>query len=128
MRRIKKNELLYEDLSYQVIGAAMAVHNVLGCGFLEAVYEEALAYEFKLRNIAFERQKVLNVQYKDIVAKEYVADFLVDNKIIVEVKAIKRISEIEEAQVQNYLKATGIRIGLIFNFGEKSLKHKRLIR
>lgn len=128
IRRIKNTELLYEDLSFQIISAAMTAHQILGYGFLEAVYEEAFAYELKTRNIQFERQKALKVKYKDIIAKEYIADFLVDDKIIVEIKAIKRITEIEEAQLQNYLKATGIRIGLLFNFGEKSLNYKRIIR
>lgn len=75
-----KDKLLFEDLSYQIIGAAIEVHKTLGCGFLEAVYEEALAHEFTIRNIHFKRQKILPVQYKDIIAKEYVADFLVDDK------------------------------------------------
>ena len=121
-------ELLYKELSYKIIGAAMEVHKILGQGFLEAVYEEALAYEFKLENILFERQKTLQVIYKDIIAKEYIADFLIDSKIIIEIKAIKGLTESEEAQLQNYLKATGIKIGFLLNFGEKSLKFKRIIR
>lgn len=123
-----KEKLLYEDLTYKVIGAAIEVHKILGCGFLEAVYEESLAHEFNLRNIPFERQKILKVKYKDIIAKEYIADFLVDGKIIIEIKAMKCLTGIDEAQLQNYLKATGIKIGLLFNFGEKSLKYKRIIR
>jgi len=125
---MKKVDLLYEELSYKIIGAAIEVHKILGCGFLEAVYEEALAHEFNLRNIPFERQKILKVKYKDIIAKEYIADFLVDGKIIIEIKAMKCLTDIEEAQLQNYLKATSIKIGLLFNFGEKSLKYKRIIR
>jgi GxxExxY protein len=125
---MKKIELLYEELSYKIIGAAIEVHKVLGCGFLEAVYEEALTHEFDLRDIKFDRQKSLKIKYKDIIAKEYIADFLVDDKIIVELKAMKCLTDIEEAQLQNYLKATGKKIGLLFNFGEKSLKYKRIIR
>lgn len=124
----KNTKLLYEDLSYQIIGSAIEVHKVLGQGFLEAVYEEALAHEFKLNGIPFEKQKILPVKYKDIIVKEYIADFLIAGKIIVEIKAIKCLTENEEAQLQNYLKATGIRIGLLFNFGEKSLRYKRIIR
>ena len=125
---MKKIDLLYEELSYTIIGAAMEVHKILGCGFLEAVYEEALAHELDIRNIQFERQKNLKVKYKDIIAKEYIANFLVDDKIIVEIKAMKCLTDLEEAQLQNYLKATEIRLGLLFNFGEKSLKYKRIIR
>ncbi|MCK4353139.1 GxxExxY protein [candidate division WOR-3 bacterium] len=124
----KPSKLLYKELSYKIIGATMEVHKILGQGFLEAVYEEALAYEFELRDIPFERQERLDVKYKDIVAKEYTADFVVDGKIIVEIKAIRCLSESEEAQLQNYLKATGIRVGLLFNFGECSLNYKKLIR
>ena len=131
IRQISKTgttKLIYEDLSYKIIGAAIEVHKVLGQGFLEAVYEEALAYEFDLRNISFEKQKSLKIKYKDIFAKEYVADFVIDRKIIVEIKAMKCLTENEEAQLQNYLKASGIKLGFLFNFGEKSLKYKRIIR
>jgi len=125
---MSKSKLLFEDLTYKIIGAAMEVHKILGQGFLEAVYEEALAHEFNLRNIPYERQKALNVKYKEIIAKQYIADFVIEGKVIVEIKAMKALTEVEEAQMQNYLKATGIRVGLLINFGEKSLKYKRIIR
>ena len=121
------DKLLYADLTYKIIGAAMEVHTVLGSGFLEAVYEEALAHELSLRNIAFERQVSLAVSYKDIVAGSYRPDFVVDGKVIVEAKAIKALTEIEAAQILNYLKATGLRVGLLMNFGAPHLEHKRYV-
>lgn len=120
-------QLLHGDISGKVIGAAFEVHKVLGCGFLEAVYEEALAREMRLRGIQFERQKPLEILYKGEPIKEYVCDFLVEGKIVVELKAIRRLSEVEEAITLNYLKASSIRVGLLFNFGEPSLKYQRLI-
>ena len=123
-----KSKLLYERLTYKIIGAAMEVHKTLGPGFLEAVYEEALAHEFDLRDIHYERQKEIRVKYKEITAKCYTADFLVEEKVVVEIKAIKQLTEIEEAQLQNYLKASDVRVGLLINFGEKSLEYRRIIR
>lgn len=105
----------------------MEVHKILGAGFVESVYEEALAIEFDLRAIPFERQKLIDVVYKDKMAKQFVCDFVVGSKIIVELKAIKSISDIEQAQVLNYLKASGLSLGLLLNFGSSSLEMKRLI-
>ena len=121
------SELLYKDLTYAIIGAAMEVHRVLGSGFLESVYEEALAHEFDLRGISYDRQAQLAVRYKDIVAGEFRADFLIEGKVVVELKAIKALSSVEEAQLLNYLKGTGYRVGLLLNFGGSSLEHKRRI-
>ncbi len=105
----------------------MEVHRTLGSGFLESVYEEALAIEFDLRKVRYERQKNIEVIYKGKTAKEFICDFLVEDKVLVELKALKGITAIEEAQVINYLKATGIKVGLLINFGEISLKHKRFV-
>jgi GxxExxY protein len=120
-------EFLYKDLTYAIIGAAMEVHRILGPGFLESVYEEALVHEFDLRSIPYERQAKLAVRYKDIVAGEFRADFLVDDKVVVELKAIKALTEGDEAQLLNYLKGTGYRVGLLLNFGSASLEHKRRV-
>ena len=120
-------EFLYKDLTYAIIGAAMEVHKVLGPGFLESVYEEALAHEFDLRGIPYERQAKLAVRYKGIVAGEFRADFLVDGKVVVELKAIKALMEGDEAQLLNYLKGTGYRVGLLLNFGAPSLEYKRRV-
>jgi len=120
-------EFLYKDLTYAIIGAAMEVHKVLGPGFLESVYEEALAHEFDLRGIPYERQAKLAVRYKEIVAGEFRADFLVDGKVVVELKAVKALTDGDEAQLLNYLKGTGYRVGLLLNFGGPSLEYKRRI-
>jgi len=122
-----EDKLLYADLTYKIIGAAIEVHNILGPGFLEAVYEEALAHEFGLRAISFERQKTFSVPYKTVSAGIYRPDFVVDDKVIVDTKAIRQLTEIEEAQIINYLKVTGLRVGLIINFGARSLEYKRRV-
>jgi GxxExxY protein len=120
--------LLYAKETDKIIGAFFAVHSELGCGFLEAVYQEALAIELKLRGIPFEQEKKLLIEYKGITLnKFYVADFVCYGKIIVETKALSALTSEHEAQLLNYLKATGLSIGLLANFGEKSLKFKRMI-
>ena len=119
---------LYRDLTQKIIGAAMEVHSELGSGFLEYVYEEALCYELKLREMHFERQKELDIYYKDLVIpRKYKPDLIVENKVIVEIKATSGLTEVEEAQLLNYLKATKMRVGLLLNFGRKSLEVKRRI-
>ena len=118
--------LIFKDEVYQIVGAAMEVSNHLGCGFLEAVYQEALEIEFIERLIPYEPQKRITISYKNrVLNKEYMADFLCYDRIIVEIKAIKAITEIEEAQLLNYLKATNLPLGLIINFGSKKLEWKR---
>ena len=122
-----ENDLLYSELTRTIIGAAVEVHKILGTGFLESVYDEALAIEFDLRQIPHERQKPIEVFYKNRLAKQFVCDFVAYDKIIVEFKAMKEITDIESAQVLNYLKATGLNLGLLLNFGSSSLEIKRLI-
>ena len=119
--------LLYKDLTRKLIGAAMEVHSTLGCGFLESVYEEALAVEFDLRDVRFERQKSLDVFYKGTNVRKFICDFLVGETILVELKAIKELTDTDTAQVLNYLKATDLKLGLLSNFGAPSLQYKRLI-
>jgi len=119
--------LLFADLTYKIIGAAMEVHKTLGPGFLEAVYEEAMAYELKKLGLLFERQKALAVYYKGITLGDYRADFLVESNVIVELKAQKALSTVDEAQLINYLKATNLKVGLLFNFGGRSLQQVRRI-
>ena len=110
-------ELLLKDEVFAIVGAAIEVHKELGPGFLEAVYQEALEIELAHRNIPFEGQKPLVVRYKGRqLKKEYVADLVCYGQIIVELKTIARLTEREEAQLLNYLKATGIRVGLLINF------------
>ena len=120
--------LLFEELTYKIIGAARDVHFELGSGYLESVYEDALCYELDLLNISFQRQLELDIQYKNTVFKNrFRADLLVAEKVLVENKAIKKLTNQDEAQVINYLKTTGIKIGLLFNFGtEKSEMLRRI--
>lgn len=121
------SKLLYGEMTEKIIGAAMEVHNTLHHGFLESVYEEALAIEFGLRKIPFERQKPVDVFYKGKSAKQFFCDFMIDGKILVELKAIKKLTDNENAQVLNYLKATDIDLALLINFGGVSLDFKRII-
>jgi GxxExxY protein len=121
-------EILFKELSYAVVGAAMEVHRVLGPGFLEAVYESALAYELTLRGIHFEPQKHLPVYYKDQLLGEYIADLVIEEQIILELKAISAISAAHEAQAHHYLAATGLKLAIILNFGAESLQQKRIVR
>ncbi|MEM7034059.1 MAG: GxxExxY protein [Chloroflexota bacterium] len=122
-----KDRLLYRDLTYKIIGAAITVHQELGQGFLEKVYESALAHEFNLQNIRFQQQANLTVYYKDAIVGDYRADFLVEDKVVVELKATQRLVPVDEAQLLNYLKVTRYRIGLLLNFGTSSLEHKRRV-
>jgi len=118
---------LYKELSFAVIGAAMEVHRLLGAGFLESVYEAAFAYELSQRNIPYQSQVELVVRYKEIVVGKFRVDFLIDQKIVVELKATKGLTEVDEAQLLNYLKGTGYRVGLLINFGTPSLEYRRRV-
>ncbi len=121
--------LLYENESYKIIGTAMKVHKELGSGFLEAVYQEALGIEFEKQGIPYLSEPRLKISYSGQELKKYYkADFICYEKIIIEVKATKQLTGIDESQVINYLKATSIKLGLLFNFGTESLEYKRLIR
>jgi GxxExxY protein len=120
-------EMLYEKLSGRVIGAAIEVHKQLGSGFLESVYEHALAFEFTVQRIPFKRQAPIRVLYKQVQVGEYRADFLVDRKIILEIKAAGALIDEHHAQALHYLTATGLRLALLLNFGAKSLQFKRII-
>jgi len=122
-------ELLHKEETYSIIGAAMMVHQELGYGFLETVYQEALEKEFQQRNIAYKREMPLQIFYKNKPLEKYfIADFICYDKIIVELKAVSAITSEHQGQVLNYLSATGLKLGLILNFGKKSLEHKRIIK
>ena len=121
-------EILFKELSYKVVGAAIEVHKILGPGFLEAVYEKAMAYEMTLRGIPFEEQKPLPVYYKDQLIGEYYADFVIDGKIIVELKAVSQMVKAFEAKAIHYLTATGFELAILINFGTSSLQQERIVR
>jgi len=114
--------------TFAVIGAAMAVHTELGHGFLEPVYQEALAWEFQPRGIEFEREAALPIHYRNVtLSTVYRSDFICFGEVIVELKALNKLSGTEEAQVINYLKAAKLQKALLINFGAPSLEYKRLI-
>jgi GxxExxY protein len=108
-------------LTQKIIGASIEVHKNLGCGLLESIYEEALAYELELRQISFQRQVDIDVIYKDKIIKGQRIDLLVEREVIVELKSVSRLAEVATAQILSYLKATGLKRGLLINFGEKRL-------
>jgi GxxExxY protein len=117
-----------DQQTYAIIGAAMEVHRQLGSGFLEPVYQQALAIEFSARTIPFVREAELPVYYKgEQLTCSYRADFVCYDEVIVELKALKAITGLEEAQLLNYLKATGLERGLLLNFGSRRLEFKRLV-
>jgi GxxExxY protein len=121
-------DLIYKEDVYEIIGAAMEVHKDLGSGFLEAVYHEALAVEFLDRGIPFEQEKSIPIYYKKVLLKKnYKADFVCYDKIIIELKALSALNSEHEAQLLNYLKATRFKVGLLINFGQKSLIYKRFV-
>ncbi len=125
---MNQDNLLYKNEVYKIIGACMEVHNNLGSGFLEPIYQEALENEFDWRGIIFEREKELKVRYKTIILnKRYIADFVCYNNIILELKATKEFNEAYYAQVINYLKATGFKLALLVNFGKPKLEYRRII-
>jgi GxxExxY protein len=110
-----------DELTEAIIGAAIEVHQVLGCGLLESVYEEALCHELGLRGIKIQRQVAVNISYKDVVIQGQRLDLLVENEVVVELKAQTRLPEVVKAQLLSYLKATGLKRGLLMNFGEPRL-------
>lgn len=122
-------ELIFKEEVFAIVGAAMEVHTTLGPGFLEPVYQEALEIESRTRDLPFVSQKTLQIRYKEhVLKKEYIADLIYFEKIVVELKALDRLSGREESQLLNYLKATGMKVGVLINFGSYSkLEWKRLV-
>lgn len=114
-----------DEITEKVIGAAFHVHNQLGVGFLEKVYENALWHELTERGLAAERQKPIAVRYGKIVVGEYFADLVVEDRLLVELKATKSLDDVHTAQVLNYLKATGFKNGLLMNFGSPRVEVRR---
>ena len=121
-----KDGAYYKSLTEQIIGCAYTVGNNLGCGFLEKVYEKALAIELVDSGLSIETQEPIKVYYSGNVVGEYFADIVVEDEIILELKAVKKIENIHFAQCQNYLKATGKKLGLLINFGGERIQVKRV--
>jgi GxxExxY protein len=117
-----------DQKTFTIIGAAMEVHKELGSGFLEAVYQEALEREFTYQEIPYKSQPPVRIKYKgEPLKKKYEPDFICYDKVIVEIKAMDKLSSNEHAQIINYLKASELKVGLLINFGSKSLEHKRFV-
>lgn len=128
MSNFIKKQYAFSEQTGIIISIAFEVHKQLGKGFLEIVYKDAIEYELKIRNISYSREKEYKIQYKSIILPhKFFADFIVMDQIILEIKAKEGIAEEHLAQTLNYLKVSGCKIGLILNFGEESLKIKRLI-
>jgi len=121
------SEFLHGEITHQIIGAAFEVWKVLGYRFLEKVYENALVVELRRLGLTVEPQVPIDVFYKGVLVGQYFADLLVEGKVIVEIKAKKAYNPKHEAQLLNYLKATGMTVGPLLNFGERRCEHKRLV-
>jgi GxxExxY protein len=121
-----KHRFLYKAETHQIIGCAMEVLNTLGHGLLEKPYENALCVEFGLKQISFNQQQCFDVIYKEVKVGEYIPDLIVFDKIVVDTKTIDRITDHEKGQMLNYLKITGLRVGLILNFKHAKLQWERL--
>ncbi len=126
---LSDDDLLYKEESFKIIGVCFEIYNILGKGLLESVYKDAMEYEFKNKNIPYEREKLFKVKYKDIYLNHFFyADFIVFDKIILEVKAVSSIIDEHIKQTINYLSITGSKLGIIINFGDNSLRYKRIAR
>ena len=116
----------YEDLTHKIIGCALKVHKTLGNGFQEVIYQRALALEFKYMGIDFEREKEMKIHYRNNEIGTRRVDFFVENKIMVEIKAVIDLEDVHLAQAMNYVEAYKMEIGLLINFGSKSMQFKRV--
>ena len=121
-------EILHKELSYAVVGAAIEVHHLLGSGFLEALYQAALAHELTLRAIPHETQRLIPIAYKDLVIGDYRADFVVADRIVLELKAVAKLQPAHLAQALNYLAGTGLRLAILINFGAAKLETQRVVK
>ena len=128
MKNFKDKEFIYKDLTYDIIGCAMDVHRELGYGFLEKVYENSLIIALREKDIEADSQVPLKIKFHNHIVGEYFADLIIDNKVIIELKAVSSIIPEHRAQIINYLTATKLRVGMILNFGNKSLEYERIIK
>ena len=123
-----KDKILYKDLSYKIVGLAMEVHSKLGYGFLEKVYENSMIVLLRREGIYATQQAPITVRFEGKVVGDYYADILVENKIILELKVIERIINVHRAQTLNYLKATGLRLAILLNFGKERLQSEKFVQ
>jgi GxxExxY protein len=126
-KSVSSSILLEGALTEKILGAAFKVQNTLGAGFLEKVYENALSIELRKGGLAVESQKAFPVRYEGIVVGDYLADLVVSAKVVVECKAVTNLDQVHEAQLMNYLKASGLRIGLLINFARSKLQYRRFV-
>ena len=127
LENTKKSKYQFEELSKQVIGAAVEVHKELGPGFLESIYEEALKVQLSENGFNFASQKEIKIEYQGVLIGLHRLDLLVENEIIVEMKAVKELSDIHFAQLRSYLKATGLKVGLLLKFSKPTLEVRRVV-
>ncbi|HLD35794.1 MAG TPA: GxxExxY protein [Planctomycetota bacterium] len=121
------DDFIYKELSYKIMEAVFEVHNILGPGYPEDKYEKALCKEFRDRDISYETQKLAKLIYKDEDLGDFRLDLVVEGKIILELKAVSELNEVFEAQTYSYLKATGLKLGILINFGKKMIEYKRIV-
>ena len=117
-----------QDLTQKILEAAFAVHNTLGCGYLEKVYSNALLVEMRQIGLACEREVPFKVKYRDVIVGDYCADLIVENRVLIELKACVALVSVHETRILNYLKASGIRVGLLLNFGKPRLEYRRFVK
>jgi GxxExxY protein len=122
-----EDKIVYRELSYRIVGCGMTVHKVLGPGFPEAVYERALVVEFGEAGVAFEQQKPFRVLYEGRPVGSFRADFVVEGQVIVELKAVTEMPRVYERQLHSYLQVSGLRLGMLMNFGAEKLQTKRIV-
>ncbi len=118
--------IVFKELSYKIMQSVFEVHNQLGPGFLENLYEEALAHELSLQHIPFERQKIISVAYKGKTIGQHRLDLVIDDKIILELKAVAALTDIHKQQLLSYLKATNFSLGILINFGTPRVQYTRI--
>lgn len=121
-----EKHIILKELSYKIMQAVFEVHNQLGPGYLEALYEEALAHEFSLQQIPFERQKIVPVVYKGNIIGQHRLDMVVNGEIILELKAVSELADIHKQQLLSYLKATNLPLGILINFGTPRVQYQRI--
>ena len=125
---MSEEKLIHKELVYEVVGCAMKVHRELGYGFLEKVYENSMMVLLNKKSIKAKQQFPVPVHFENVIVGEYFADFMIEDKILVELKTVEKITNVHFAQVLNYLKATGIKLGLLINFGPRKLEYERIVK